>query len=258
MEKSKTVIVNVTPQPQIKLKEDRGDEYDPNAAAMAPAASTVNINASSETTQNESYSNAKFPSTKLVSNLKYLMDLKANENASTQTNNNSKSSKEAFSEENKYDMKNDSTPVSITSNNNKPKASNSTDRTFESNQQAQNEQYLSKKEEDQFIQPNKTAARSNQNIFPSQSSSYYNDVNNRFQMQNGSAEVIMIHDESNSNDRNSSNQSDFYNPFRKDAANEDQTNTTEKENKNLNNASLAKCTFYNGSKVWTADLLNEK
>jgi hypothetical protein len=110
----------------------------------------------------------------------------------------------------------------------------------------------------------------NQNIFPTQSSSYYNDVNNRNQMsasQEGgiddmgtrtsdnrlSSEVMLVHDETKS----SSNQSYTRNPFMDNQI----TNQFESETTTNNVAPVLThnpvMTFYNGSKVWTTTISND-
>ena len=263
LEKSKTVIVNVTPQPLLRVQEEK-DESDPSANTKTTSGS------------------------KIVSNLKMAMAYKSNDTTLiSEINNNGRApttttatnvAKEAYTEESKYDIKNDQTPVSITSNNNKVKTSNSTERIFDSSQN----DHLTRSKEQGDEENDMFKARGSKNdqiVFPTQSSSYYNDVNKRFHMtqsQEGlitdlephedrhqqrlsSAEVIVINDESL--EQNSKNDSDFYNPFRREELAEanhvnqiTKFSQSDEENNAIQVVPKPTSTFYDGSKVWTTTL----
>jgi hypothetical protein len=275
LEKSKTVIVNVTPQQQ----ETKSNELDEETGVVGEAVTNSQI-------QSDAHLNYKYPTSNMVSNLKKLMDFKSAPttigSAGQDSNVTGYAPKDLYGDESKYDMKNDSTPVSITSNINKPKAvttfaSNGIDKMPESqidqncfnmNDNDSKTQYAKANvlRNSKTNNVNSDRIDLNQNVFPTQSSSYYNDVNNRFHMStsqdagvdgdvfnganskrlsSGSGEIALnYHDETKAS---SSNQSYSRNPFH-----ENQTSQLE-ANASNNVAMLTHpvSTFYNGSKVWT-------
>ncbi len=269
LEKSKTVIVNVTPQ-----KQDNEANVETSAAVERAAAVA---------SEAHSQSDSKYPASKLVSNLKKLMDFKAatsNDSVTTQNLSSNTNAKEVYVDESKYDMKNDSTPVSITSNVNKPNkqvtiapvASTSTTNTNNAMDRMNSDSHILPQMRVNNYNSNNNNNNNiplNQNIFPTQSSSYYNDVNNRNPMsasQEGgiddigtrtsdnrlSSEVIIVHDETKSS---SSNQSYTRNPFLENQiTNQFESDTTSNAAPVIHNPVM---TFYNGSKVWTTTISND-
>jgi hypothetical protein len=272
LEKSKTVIVNVTPQTKPNNghfkshHQEEEEEEEEEAAASNERRIIITSPTSLLNTNEESHLNCKFR--KNNNNIKSSNpDLSSATAAAAAA---SGGSLAAQDETNKYDIKNDSTPVSITSNANKPPPPPPVKANM--HEAAHHHQ-----QQQPYQQQSEFNSDMNQNlIFSTQSSSYYNDVNNRFQMAASIPSGSPNSSDNNNNNNNNNtevirlNDSELFFSVDVEApphlvvinnksdpdklVNIDMMNGNENGSGGTSNNGDKICTFYNGRRVWKSSL----